>query len=669
MNAPAELATEDEMELVGQNWATHIVHASGDWAGGSQPEIAAVRDITVNDTLIARVYKMSPAGYIVVPVLKELPPVKAYSEVSSFNPDDEDGFAALIREVLHHRIGLFIERYGSLEATQLGKGDVLFGEVNGDLWNKYAVSTDEFLSGLGKGGDDADEVGPLLTTKWDQGYPYYNDCPMGDGGRCVVGCVATACAQIMQYWQWPPSGLGSSSFYWGGDHSCDGSTPGELLTVDHSDPYDWENIPDNCVGGCNTAERIALAELNYEVGVSFNMDYGRCGSGTYSSYVLGSMPDHFRYDPSITQRFRSNYLAHEWFELIQDEINVGRPMYYTISRHAIVCDGWRLIGEAMQYHFNYGWADSHNAWYALDNLHCNWEGCDYMIEALIKNIQPEEDSDEDGIYNSLDNCPVVPNPNQIDTDEDGIGDACDNCPSAPNQNQGDADEDNLGDVCDPDADDDGILNEQDNCPLVINLDQDDEDEDGVGDACDNCLGVYNPYQYDENSDDVGDACDGEMHIQSYELPDGYIGQPYYYEFWAIGGVEPYHWNKLLGQPPYGCVFSGGELATISGVPSWEGSSFISIEMHDSDSPPTYDTVGITIVVTTQSGLCGDADGSGDVDIDDVVFLLNYIFGDSAAPDPVESGDVDCSDNIDIDDIVYLISYIFSSGPEPCAACS
>jgi hypothetical protein len=62
-------------------------------------------------------------------------------------------------------------------------------------------------------------------------------------------------------------------------------------------------------------------------------------------------------------------------------------------------------------------------------------------------------------------------------------------------------------------------------------------------------------------------------------------------------------------------------------------------------------------------------GSGDVDIDDVVFLLNYAFGDGAAPNPLESGDVDCSEDIDIDDIVYLISYIFSAGPEPCEACS
>jgi predicted outer membrane repeat protein len=67
-------------------------------------------------------------------------------------------------------------------------------------------------------------------------------------------------------------------------------------------------------------------------------------------------------------------------------------------------------------------------------------------------------------------------------------------------------------------------------------------------------------------------------------------------------------------------------------------------------------------------LCGDANSSGDVDIDDVVYLINYIFGGGPPPDPLEVGDVDCSGFIDIDDVVYLINYIFAGGPEPCASC-
>jgi hypothetical protein len=64
-------------------------------------------------------------------------------------------------------------------------------------------------------------------------------------------------------------------------------------------------------------------------------------------------------------------------------------------------------------------------------------------------------------------------------------------------------------------------------------------------------------------------------------------------------------------------------------------------------------------------ICGDADRSGGVDIDDVVYLINYIFGGGPAPIPIESGDTDCSGDTDIDDVVYLINFIFAGGPEPC----
>jgi hypothetical protein len=63
---------------------------------------------------------------------------------------------------------------------------------------------------------------------------------------------------------------------------------------------------------------------------------------------------------------------------------------------------------------------------------------------------------------------------------------------------------------------------------------------------------------------------------------------------------------------------------------------------------------------------GDADASGGVDIDDVVYLIAYIF--TGGPEPIcdsISGDVDCSGEIDIDDVVYLIAYIFTGGPAPC----
>jgi hypothetical protein len=58
------------------------------------------------------------------------------------------------------------------------------------------------------------------------------------------------------------------------------------------------------------------------------------------------------------------------------------------------------------------------------------------------------DRDGDGIGDTCDNCPFVPNPSQVDGDQDGVGDACDNCPAVPNPNQVDTDHDGFGAACD-----------------------------------------------------------------------------------------------------------------------------------------------------------------------------------------------------------------------------
>lgn len=67
-------------------------------------------------------------------------------------------------------------------------------------------------------------------------------------------------------------------------------------------------------------------------------------------------------------------------------------------------------------------------------------------------------------------------------------------------------------------------------------------------------------------------------------------------------------------------------------------------------------------------LCGDADASGALDIDDVVYLINNVFASGPEPVPGDAGDVDCSCRLDIDDIVLLISYIFVGDSEPCVEC-
>lgn len=69
-------------------------------------------------------------------------------------------------------------------------------------------------------------------------------------------------------------------------------------------------------------------------------------------------------------------------------------------------------------------------------------------------------------------------------------------------------------------------------------------------------------------------------------------------------------------------------------------------------------------------LSGDVNESGGIDIDDVVYLIAYVFSGGAAPVPQECcGNVDGSSGVDIDDIVYLIAFVFQGGAAPVDGCS
>ncbi len=110
-------------------------------------------------------------------------------------------------------------------------------------------------------------------------------------------------------------------------------------------------------------------------------------------------------------------------------------------------------------------------------------------------IPPSGDTDEDGIFDTEDNCPYIVNPTQEDTDADGLGNACDNCAQVANPNQEDCDGDAIGDACDTNS-------MGGTCPPVA-----DQDRDGIPDDVDNCPQDYNPEQTDVDADDYGAACD------------------------------------------------------------------------------------------------------------------------------------------------------------------
>jgi hypothetical protein len=65
---------------------------------------------------------------------------------------------------------------------------------------------------------------------------------------------------------------------------------------------------------------------------------------------------------------------------------------------------------------------------------------------------------------------------------------------------------------------------------------------------------------------------------------------------------------------------------------------------------------------------GDLNEDGVVDIADLIFVINYLFIDGPAPDPLALGDPNGDCIIDVADIVFVINHLFVYGPAPEWGC-
>jgi len=74
------------------------------------------------------------------------------------------------------------------------------------------------------------------------------------------------------------------------------------------------------------------------------------------------------------------------------------------------------------------------------------------------------------------------------------------------------------------------------------------------------------------------------------------------------------------------------------------------------------------VVETQVYVCGDANGDGDVNVGDGVFIINYVFKGGPAPDPLCAADPNGDGTPNVGDAVYIIGYVFKGGPAPVEPC-
>ncbi len=238
----------------------------------------------------------------------------------------------------------------------------------------------------------------------------------------------------------------------------------------------------------------------------------------------------------------------------------------------------------------------------------------YWVNGETMSLNCCADNDSDDICDVIDNCPTVANNDQLDTDSDGVGDVCDNCPQFNNPLQEDGDSDGVGDGCD-------------NCPSVANAGQEDADSDGIGDACDNCPAVANAGQEDSDADGVGDSCD----VCTDTDNDGY-GNPGFPANTCPDDNCPYAYNP--GQ-------------------------------EDSDGNGIGDACDVGCCQVPERGNV-DGDAGEQVNVADLTYLVEYLFGGGFPPPCPEEGDFNGSGSTDVADLTDIVNYLFKGGVPPAA---
>ena len=304
-------------------------------------------------------------------------------------------------------------------------------------------------------------VMPFVTTKWNQSeayaaynvnasvkcYDYYTPSPLltlylnGEIYRpeteypTPCGCVATAMAQTMRYWQYP---AGHSSFsntitrpvspsdvpcinYYGTIYYTSMEMTNELVSCEET-AYDWSKMIEcplayaldekgNPVwsGDPVTEDQCkAIGGFTYDCGVSVGLEYSPSGTGLYTSQMAkipAALTNVFGYASAVVRNSMKNGTLTadpgERARAILTNLDAKRPVILLISGnrggHAVVADGYGFVGRKSTpfVHLNMGWAGQCDVWYNLPSINVsdnpeNFSGFD-TIDGVVYNIAPEVD--------------------------------------------------------------------------------------------------------------------------------------------------------------------------------------------------------------------------------------------------------------------------------------
>lgn len=377
----AERVTQEDAALVAANFlnAGDTTSQGAQAPGRNRP----IRRVALAEDAQYYVYaNANGEGWVMVAANDVVKPILAYSKTGTFSADK---MPSNVSHWLGH-YDKFIKKLEDEGVTQT--------EEAAAQWKKLRKALPDTPAGT-------IVVGPLIQTTWDQTAPYNNLCPgtgtyESGGTKAATGCVATAMAQVMNYWQWPVTGNGSRTYQPADPNSsprADSKRYGQQTANFGETTYDWANMKNSYSGTSTSAQKTAVATLMFHCGVATDMMYGNSadgGSGTYTvnyndwdwdddegECAMNAFVMFFRYKKTgLTGYMRDGYGSYytswtdaAWTNMIKTELDKQHPIMYggsgTAGGHSFICDGY---DDKDYFHFNWGWSGDNDGWYALSYL-------------------------------------------------------------------------------------------------------------------------------------------------------------------------------------------------------------------------------------------------------------------------------------------------------------
>ena len=279
-----------------------------------------VRDVrTYNDKRgepLYHVVSLLPSGFVVVPADDELDPILAFAPTGSYDPSLDNPLVALITGDLTARRKLLSRKTQQpqevMKSTQAKtKWSLLVG------MSTEITSTSSALA-QGVKSISNEWVTPFVASQWGQSFEIDQNAPDGtsacynyytppyeagdvDNYRC--GCTATAIAQLMRYYEYPTTPVGTVSYViWEGVDLLSLRLQWEPLRGGDGTggKYSWELMPLLPVN-CSNEQRRAIGCLTHDVGVAAGASYREDITGAGLDPAVNNLVSVFHYTNAVYQ--------------------------------------------------------------------------------------------------------------------------------------------------------------------------------------------------------------------------------------------------------------------------------------------------------------------------------------------------------------------------------